>query len=227
MSHPFRLLVFDYDGTLVDSQGSITQAMETAFREHGLPAPDAGAVRRVVGLKLEPAVARLLPDDAAWETITSLVDGYRRAFGDMRRRADYHEPLFPGAREAIERLDEPEVCLGIATGKSRRGLVDGLERHGLRHHFITLQTADDGPGKPHPELMHRAMREAGAEPEETVLIGDTTFDMQMAVNAGALAVGVGWGYHDADELRASGAACVIDDFAALSAGLSALGAEVA
>ncbi len=227
MSHPFRLLVFDYDGTLVDSQGSITAAMETAFREHGLPAPDVGAVRRVVGLKLEPAVARLLPDGTAWETITSLVDGYRRAFGAMRRRADYHEPLFPGARAAIERLDEPEVGLGIATGKSRRGLVDGLQRHGLRHHFITLQTADDGPGKPHPEILRRAMAETGAAPEQTVLIGDTTFDMQMAVNAGVLAVGVGWGYHDAGELRANGAACVIDDFAALSARLSALGAEVA
>lgn len=103
--------------------------------------------------------------------------------------------------------------------------MHGLERHGLAGYFVTLQTADDGPGKPHPELLNRAMADAGVERHETVLVGDTTFDMEMAGNAGVTGVGVAWGYHAPEELKASGAACVIESFAALGSSLSALGEE--
>jgi phosphoglycolate phosphatase len=212
MSHPFRLIMFDFDGTLVDSQRTIAQSMARAFEAEGLPAPAPEAVRRVVGLRLEAAAARLLPDPDDTDTAERIAESYRNAFQALRGRGDVHEPLFPGAREMLERLDQPHVCLGIATGKGRRGLLSSLERHGLSEFFVTLQTADDGPGKPHPEILHRAMAEVGAGRAETVLIGDTTYDMEMAANAGVRAVGVGWGYHGSEELTASGAARVIESF---------------
>ncbi len=212
MHCPFKLVVFDWDGTLVDSQHFIVAAMTAAFADQGLPAPAPESVRRVVGLRLEMAAAQLLSDPDDMDTAERIARAYRRAFQSLRARGDLHETLFPGARETLALLDEPQVCLGIATGKGRRGLLSSLERHGLREYFVTLQTADDGPGKPDPEILHRAMAEVGAVPAETVLIGDTSFDMEMAANAGVRAIGVGWGYHPADELRGSGAARVIESF---------------
>jgi phosphoglycolate phosphatase len=225
MSHPFRLIVFDFDGTLVDSQRTIAQSMALAFEDQGFAAPGPEAVRQVVGLPLEVAAARLLPDPDDMETAERVAESYRGAFQALHARGDVHEPLFPGAREALARLDEPDVCLGIATGKGRRGLMTSLGRHGLSDYFATLQTADDGPGKPSPEILQRAMTEVGAGCSETVMIGDTTFDMQMAMNAGVSAIGVAWGYHPPDELRASGAARVIESFPDLLPGLAGLTKE--
>ena len=227
MTHPFRLVVFDFDGTLVDSQRFIATAMARAFEDQGFPAPAPEAVRRIIGLRLETAAARLLfgsqdPGPDEMETAERIAAAYRIAFQDMRARNLVDEPLYPGARAALAKLDEPHVCLGIATGKSRRGLVSSLERHDLSAFFVTLQTSDDGPGKPHPEILHRAMAEAGAEPEETVMIGDTSYDMEMAVNAGVTALGVDWGYHGAEELRASGAPHVVESFPELPSSLAAL-----
>ncbi len=219
MRCPFKLVVFDWDGTLVDSQRSIVQSMARAFEAEGFDAPAPEAVRRVVGLRLEMAAAQLLPDPADLDTAERVAESYRNAFQALRARGDVDEPLFPGARETLERLDQPQVSLGIATGKGRRGLLSSLERHGLSEFFVTLQTADDGPGKPHPEILNRAMAEVGTERDETVLIGDTTYDMEMAANAGVRAIGVGWGYHPADELRGSGAARVIESFSELPASL--------
>lgn len=215
MSHPFRLIVFDFDGTLVDSQRGIAQSMANAFEAEGFAAPAPDAVRRIVGLRLETAVARLLPDPDDRDTAERVAESYRTASRALHARGDFDEPLFPGARATLERLDRPRVCLGIATGKGRRGLLSSLEHLGLSEFFVTLQTADDGPGKPHPEILHRAMAEVGAGRAETVVIGDTTYDMEMAANAGVRAVGVGWGYHGSEELTASGAARVIESFDAL------------
>ncbi len=230
MSHSFRLIVFDFDGTLVDSLRFIVTAMTRAFEDQGFPAPAPEAVRRIVGLRLEAAAARLLsgsqdPDPQHLATAERIAAAYRVAFQDMRARNLVDEPLFPGVRETLALLNQSEVCLGIATGKSRRGLVSSLERHDLSELFVTLQTADDGPGKPHPEILHRAMSEVGAEPEETVMIGDTSYDMEMAVNAGVRALGVAWGYHGAEELRASGAAHVVESFPDLPANLANLTLE--
>ena len=221
MSHAFRLIVFDFDGTLVDSQRVILAAMAQAFAAHSLPAPAPEAVRRIVGLKLETGIARLLPGPDRADMARRIADSYRDAFFQLHQRPDYQEPLYPGVAEGLRRLDAPNVCLGIATGKGRRGLLAGLERHGIRHHFVTLQTADDGPGKPHPEILTRAMTEVGAHPGETVVIGDTTFDMEMAGNAKVAAIGVAWGYHEPAELRASGAGRIVERFDDLAAALAA------
>jgi phosphoglycolate phosphatase len=151
-----------------------------------------------------------------------VVERYRDAFLSLRSRPDFHEPLFPGVRAALESLDHPEVLLGIATGKHRRGLLNSLERHDLAERFVTLKTADDGPSKPHPEILKNAMAEFGVEPRDTVMVGDTIFDVQMARNARAHALGVSWGYHEAAELTAAGAARVIDSFDELVPALAAL-----
>jgi phosphoglycolate phosphatase len=221
VQHAFRLIVFDFDGTLVDSQGQIVAAMETAFTAAGHPAPEAAAVRRTVGLRLESAVARLLPEPD-WPVVEELSQGYREAATALRQRQESSEALFPGARAALERLDRTPVSLGIATGKGRRGLSMSLERHEIGHHFTVLKTADDGPGKPAPDILRQAMAEVGVAPEETVVIGDTTFDVEMARNAGVRAVGVAWGYHESQELIGAGAGRVIDHFEALAPTLAAM-----
>jgi phosphoglycolate phosphatase len=220
--HRFQLIVFDYDGTLVDSQHAILRGMIESFTAQGLVPPDAAAVRQVIGLSLESAVARLLPDPRDTGLVARVAEKYRQAFLALRSAADYHEPLFPGVRETLVSLDKNGVRLGIATGKARRGLNASLERHQLGQHFATLQTVDSAPGKPDPEMLYLAMAEAGTAPGETVMIGDTSYDMTMAANAGVAAVGVSWGYHDPEELRRCGAAAIADDFASLPVTLSGL-----
>ena len=200
-----KLVLFDCDGTLVDSHHNIATAMRQAFEAVGVPYPGDEATRRVIGLSLPEAIRPLAPD-AGPETWDRLSDAYREAFFALRQAPDFHEPLFPGAREAIETLAErDDVLLGIATGKARRGLEVLLERFGLRDFFVTTQTADDAPSKPHPGMVLKAMEETGADPARTVLVGDTAHDMLMAVNAGTRGLGVEWGYHPPDELRRAGA----------------------
>lgn len=213
MTADLKLAVFDCDGTLVDSQYMIVAAMEQAFAHHGRTLVDPRKVRRVVGLSLPEAVARLMPgEDPA--LILAISDSYKAAYGDLRARGG-QEPLYPGAREAILDLAGTGYLLGVATGKSRRGLVAVLEQHDLHSCFVTLQTADDAPGKPHPAMLEQAMAAAGVSAAETIMIGDTSYDMMMARAAGAAALGVAWGYHDRAELRAAGAATVIEDCPAL------------
>jgi phosphoglycolate phosphatase len=205
------LIVFDCDGTLVDSQATIVACAQAAFRAEGLAAPPAEAVRRIVGLSLVEAMTALLPEPNPG-TGTRLADAYRAAFLAHRQRPDFHEPLFPGARELLEALLARQLLLGVATGKAMRGLRAVLEHHGLERCFVTLQTADLHPSKPHPAMLEAAMAETGASPQETVLVGDTSFDILMARAAGAVPVGVSWGNHPAEELVAAGAARVLDRF---------------
>jgi len=214
LAHSKGLVVFDCDGTLVDSQHGIVAAMAAAAAAQGLPAPAAQAVRHVVGLSLDEAVRILFPDGdpAGW---TGLARGYKSAFSALRQGAAFEESLFPGIRDMVARLERNGYLLGIATGKSLRGLHATLERHGLADSFITLQTADRGPGKPHPDMLLRAIAEAGTSPSETVMIGDTTYDMAMARSAGSAAIGVAWGYHPRDALLAAGASHVASDCAGL------------
>jgi len=211
-----RLVVFDCDGTLVDSQHVIIACMLEAYAAHGLPAPDAAAVRRVIGLPLLECMARLSPEHPEDRHVL-LSEAYKDAFFASRQRPDHHEPLFGGAAAALDRLAAQGYLLGVATGKARRGLNAVLDRHNLMHRFVTLQTGDSGPGKPHPAMLERAMAETGLGPEDVIMIGDTSYDMLMARNAGVHAIGVSWGYHPAEELRAAGAHAVIASFDELPA----------
>ncbi len=219
MSNDVSLVVFDCDGTLVDSQHTVVAAMTEAWRAHGLSEPEAGEVRRVIGLPLVTGVASLLPEGAAVAP-ERLADSYRQAFSELRRRRQVVEPLYPGARAALDALEAAGRLLGIATGKSRRGLIATLEGHGLAGRFVTLNTADDGRGKPAPDMVVRAMAEVGAAPEATMVVGDTVFDVGMARNAGVRCIGVGWGYHPHEELAAAGADRVVHSFAELPAAIA-------
>ena len=207
-----RLIVFDCDGTLVDSQHLIVAAMHQAFETHGLSPPAPEDVRRIIGLSLEEAIGRLTPDRGQVR-LNELGFAYRQAFVGLREAIDHHEPLFPGAEAALRRLSgDKDVLLGIATGKSRRGVQVFLDRFGLDGCFATIQTADDAPSKPHPAMLDQAIAETGADPAQTIMVGDTSFDMMMARSAGVSALGVTWGYHAPDELLRAGAHRLASDF---------------
>ena len=211
-----RLALFDCDGTLVDSQHTICAAMETCFAAAGLEPPARERTRRVVGLSLVEAMGAMLPEADA-ETHAALAEDYKRAFHAMRAQGPIEEPLFDGIADLIDALEADGWLLGVATGKSDRGLSLCLEAHGLSGRFVTLQTADRHPSKPHPSMIHAAMAQAGAGPETTMMIGDTSYDMAMARAAGAMAVGVAWGYHGPDELVAAGADHIADHPSAIIA----------
>lgn len=214
-----RLAIFDCDGTLVDSQANIIACMAETFARHRLDAPERHAVRRVVGLSLVEAMASLLPDAEA-DLHDRLAEDYKTAFHGMRASGGLMaEPLYPGVREGLVHLERSGWLLGVATGKSDRGLALTLMHHEIHGRFVTLQTADRHPSKPHPSMLQTAMAETGARPEHTAMIGDTVFDMEMALAARADALGVAWGYHEPDELAAAGARHVAADFGALIAQL--------
>jgi phosphoglycolate phosphatase len=220
----YRLVVFDCDGTLVDSQHNIIAAMQGAFGQFARPLPTADDVRRQVGLTLEIAVARLLPDEPQ-SVADEIAEAYRVIVRGLRREGGISEPLYDGIHDLILALDHPELFLGVATGKNLVGLEHTLALHGLRERFHTLQTADRALSKPHPDMLLRAMAETACAPAETVMIGDTSFDMEMARAAKATAIGVAWGYHPAEELTAAGAHHVLRTPGELIACLQSLSAS--
>lgn len=202
-----RLAVFDCDGTLVDGQAAVCDAMDAAFASAGLALPDRHHVRRIVGLSLPQAIRLLVPDST--DTLREEIDrAYRDAFRAAREAGHLVEPLYDGIAELVEDLAQAGWSLGIATGKSDRGLSHMLATHGLTARFVTLQTADRHPSKPHPAMLEAALAEAMIGAGDAVMIGDTQYDMAMAVNAGVRGIGVDWGYHSADELREAGAEAV-------------------
>lgn len=202
-----RLAIFDCDGTLVDSGATIHTALRVSFEANGLEAPPPVVSRRVIGLSLTEAMAALLPDaDAARHH--KLAEDYKQAFMGLRVAGRVEEPLFDGVLELLDALEHEGWLLAVATGKSDRGLRHCLEQHGIHARFMSLQTADRHPSKPHPSMVEQAIADAGATPETTFVVGDTSFDMAMAVNAGATGIGAGWGYHDAEDLLDAGAVAV-------------------
>ncbi len=196
-----ELIVFDWDGTLMDSERRIVACLQQAARDLGLPAPSAVRAREVIGLGLREALADLFPEAGA-ETVERLAAAYRRRFlGDEQVRSE----LFPGARELLEELAEAGYLLAVATGKSRRGLEKELAHTGLADLFLTSRCADETRSKPHPQMLLEILEYAGREPEAALVVGDTEFDMRMAANAGVPAVGVEHGVHPPERLRAAGA----------------------
>jgi phosphoglycolate phosphatase len=207
-----HLVIFDVDGTLIDSQHMIVAAMERAFAAQERPAPARQEILSIVGLSLETAMRALCPDEPD-HLAPALADAYKAAFFDLRTRGEHEEPLYPGAREVLDALGRREdVVLGIATGKSRRGVRAIMDLHELDGRFVTIQTADDHPSKPDPSMVLTAAAEAGVLPQFAWMIGDTTYDMEMARAAGARAIGVSWGYHADTQLMAAGAECVLGRF---------------
>jgi phosphoglycolate phosphatase len=204
-----RLAIFDCDGTLVDSQANICMAMEHAFAEAGMPPPPRHATRRIVGLSLVEAMRQLLPD-AEDALHRDMAERYRAAFFTLRGNGLVDEPLYDGIAGVLSELDESGWLLGVATGKSDRGLQRCLDHHGIKGLFVTLQTADRHPSKPHPSMIRQALADAGALAQNAFMIGDTVYDIHMGRAAGCRTIGVGWGYHPLDELRAAGADAVVE-----------------
>lgn len=208
-----KLVLFDVDGTLVDSQNIIVAAQHAAFAAYGLEPPSREMSLSIVGLSLSEAFTVLVGSKGP---IEGLVEAYKSAFGTLRQDPAHAEPLFPGAAQCLGQLQRREdALLGIATGKSRRGVAHLLERHDWGRVFATIQTADDAPSKPHPAMILQAMAEVGAEPHETVMIGDSSYDMEMARAAGVLPVGVSWGFQPVAALNEAGADRIVDTYAEL------------
>ncbi len=205
------LIIFDCDGTLVDSQANIIAAMTDSFVRNQLPPPDHHAIRRVVGLSLVETMRVLLPQ-AAHDLHLHMAEDYKQAFHRLRARgALEQEPLYPGILKLIQDLHAEGVTLAVATGKSDRGLALCLEHHGLTSYFASLQTADRHPSKPHPSMVLQCLADTGKTSEDCWVIGDTVFDIHMAANAQSKSIGVDWGYHLPGDLRGAGAHHVVSD----------------
>lgn len=213
---PLRLVIFDVDGTLIDSQDFILAAMRCAFTGAGHPVPSDEATKGIVGLSLPQAMEQLMPGVPA-PLRDRLVQLYKDSFRAIREESggEAHSPFYPGALDALERLDSAGYLLSIATGKARRGLDYMLDSHGLRPFFTGTQTADDAPSKPHPGMVLNCLAATGVEARHAVVVGDTEYDMAMARAAGVWAVGVDWGYHSSDRIRRGGAEHIVTDFSAL------------
>lgn len=221
MSTALRLIVFDVDGTLIDSQAHIVAAMSEAFAAVAAPPPSREAVLDIVGLSLPLAIQVLAPGFEAARH-DAMAQAYRDAFA--RLRATNPAPAYPGASSLLARLaTEQDTLLGIATGKSRRGVDHMLDAEGWRGHFVTRQVADDHPSKPHPAMLLAALAETGVGAGAAVMVGDTEYDIEMGRAAGVATIGVGWGYHPAERLARAGADRIVTDFAGLATALAEIG----
>ncbi len=211
-----KLVIFDCDGTLVDSQHIIIKAMKSAFEAHDLTPPPDRDIRGIIGLSLVVAVEALLSEEQK-SKLPELCEVFKASFIAQRELPDFHEPLFAGAREILCELSaRDDILLGVATGKSRRGVDKLFERENLGQYFFNIQTADDAPSKPHPGMIQQAIAQTGIACQNTLMIGDTTFDMEMALNADVGAIGVRWGYHEDHLLEGAGAHHLIDRFSEIS-----------
>ena len=211
-----NLVIFDVDGTLVDSQHMIVAAQSRAIGRLDLPIPSREAMLSIVGLSLYEAFTHLFGAGAPLE---ALANGYKAAWRELVSEGEV-SPLYPGAQELLMSLSRrPDIFLGIATGKSRRGIHDFLNRYGWQDMFATVQTADDAPSKPAPDMILQALAELDCSPQHCTMIGDTSFDMDMAKHAGVRGIGVTWGFHPRERLTSAG--LLVDDFSALQRVLAA------
>lgn len=216
---PYKLIVFDWDGTLMDSEARIVACIHAAFADLGLPLPSADAARDIIGLGLDEAMAVLMPE-AGPQGRLALIERYRHHF-----LVDNETPseLFPGVGQVLDWLHTREYLLAVATGKSRRGLDLVLSSSGLGGHFVATRCADETFSKPHPEMLLQLMDELGVGGGETLMVGDTEYDMQMARNAGAHALAVCYGVHSPERLLAQGPLGCLADLADMPAWLEARG----
>lgn len=217
-----RLAIFDVDGTLVDSGAMIAASLTSAFKAEGLPVPERDRLMSIVGLSLLDAMKALAPEQEHAEH-ERLAAAYKEAFWENRAKGQHMEHLFEGALDLLVRLRAREdVVLGIATGKTRRGVDHLFERLGFEDWFTTVQTSDDHPSKPHPSMIVTALAETGLDASAAIMIGDTSYDIAMARAAGVGAAGVSWGNHATDELTRAGAHTISNDFKELEQHLEAI-----
>jgi phosphoglycolate phosphatase len=201
-----KLVLFDCDGTLVDSANLIHEVMARTFDHFGHERPPIAATKSIIGLTLDIAIARMQGKPHVDDEAVAMTARYKSIYMDVRQEPGMDVPLFAGIKPMLETLAEREdILIGAVTGKSRRGLVNILETHGFAPHFIVSRTADDCPSKPHPAMVTECCDEAGMSPADAIVVGDAIYDMQMAKAAGAKAIGVSWGYANVDDLIASGA----------------------
>ncbi|MBB3951240.1 HAD-IA family hydrolase [Aureimonas jatrophae] len=214
-----KAILFDCDGTLADSFGLICETMRRCFATAGLPVPERRAIEGIIGLSLDLAIHRLAPT-VREDELPSLVAIYRQEFMAAKIEPAFREALFAGIEPMLRRLAcRDDVVLGMVTGKSRRGVANVVAAHQLDGMFLAVRTADDCPSKPHPAMVLECCAELGIEPSQTVVVGDAIYDMQMAVSAGARAIGVAWGACEPATLVAAGADDVVPDPAALEVAL--------
>ncbi len=212
----YRLLVFDWDGTLMDSEARIVACLQAAASDLDIEIPPPERAKEIIGLGLSEAIARLFPGLGERAQVLA-VERYRQHFlGDDLAPS----VLFPGVAEVLEHLAGEGYLMGVATGKSRRGLDKVLEETGLGRLFHATRCADETFSKPHPQMLEDVMDRTGARPSETLMIGDTEYDMQMARNARAHGLAVSYGVHDRERLLAEGALACLDALADLPAWLA-------
>ncbi len=208
MNPRYELLVFDWDGTLMDSEAKIVRCVQAAAADQGVADPGAAAIRHIIGLGLQEAMATLFPEENA-ESRASLADRYRVHFLEQDNTP---MPLFPGVREGLTDLAERGYLLAVATGKSRRGLERVLDETGTRALFVATRCADEAYSKPHPKMLEDVLSTTGLNAARALMIGDTVYDMQMARHAGMPALGVSYGVHLPEKLMEDGALAVLDSF---------------
>lgn len=200
MKRDFELLVFDWDGTLMDSEARIVACVREAVREIGLEVPPDSAIRNIIGLGLSEAVIALFPE-ADSQLVGEISDRYREHFLFQNQTP---MPLFEGVEETLQELASRGHLMAVATGKSRRGLERSLEHTGLGELFHITRCADEAFSKPHPEMLLQIMDQLGVDPRDTLMIGDTEYDMEMATNAGSAALAVSCGVHETERLLRHG-----------------------
>ncbi len=206
-----KLFLFDCDGTILDSVEIIHDSMVRTFREAGYAVPTQQQTRSIIGLTLDLAIARLLMRDIDPE-VQTMTARYKQHFHKIYHHPEFSQSLFEGMGALIGSLEvNPRIELGVVTGKSRRGMDAFFDKHGFRDAFKVIRTADDCPSKPHPAMVLECCAEMDIAHSDTVVIGDSVFDMEMAKAAGAQAIGVAWGYNEVALLRAAGADAIAAD----------------
>jgi phosphoglycolate phosphatase len=206
-----KLVLFDCDGTLVDSAGLIHEVMARTFVHFGYNRPDVSLTKSIIGLTLDIAIARMQGKPHVDDEAVAMTSHYKAIYAETRAEAGFEEPVFEGIHAMIDTLAKrEELSMGAVTGKSRRGLNLIMDTHGFRQHFIVSRTADDCPSKPHPAMVTECCSQTGIVSADTIVIGDAIYDMQMAKAAGAKAIGVAWGYASVEDLWKAGADAIVN-----------------
>jgi len=206
-----KLVLFDCDGTLVDSGRLIHEVMVRTFVHHGLERPDYARTKSIIGLTLDTAIARIMGHDEVDDRVRAMTQHYKDIYAPVRTEPEFAEPMFEGIAEMLAVLEgRDDVVIGAVTGKERKALNLIIDSHNFHKTFVVSRTASDCPSKPDPAMVLECCAETGIDPIDTVVIGDAVFDILMAKSAGAKAIGVSWGYGEVEDLQNSGADVIVN-----------------